>query len=136
MDTETKIHATIGRTAYTTKINIREHHLIGDEPTENGGGDAGPKPSEFILAGLATCTAATLRMYADRKGWPLEHIFIDLSLVIEKIPGGQVTHITRVIRFEGDIDDEQKRRLLEIAEKCPAHRLLTNEVRINTQLAP
>lgn len=134
MGTEIKIQASIGRTAYTTNIHIREHRLIGDEPLESGGSDAGPKPSEFVLAGLATCTAATLRMYADRKGWPVEKIFLDLGLIVEKTSEGQVAHITRSIRFEGNLDNEQKLRLIEIAEKCPVHRLLTNEIQIKTQL--
>ena len=136
MGTAIKVKASIGRTAYATQINIRDHQLTGDELPENGGKDQGPTPHEFVLAGLAACTASTLRMYADRKGWPVESISMDLSLNIEKTADGQVTHITRSIHFEGNVDEEQKKRMIEIAEKCPAHRLLTNKIEINTQLIP
>jgi len=134
MGTETKIQASIGRTAYTTQINIREHQLTGDEPLEKGGKDQGPSAYELVLAGLASCTTATLRMYADKKDWPVEQIFLDLELMIEKTPEGQVTHISRTIRIEGNVDEVQKQRMIEIAEKCPVHRLLMNDVQIKTQL--
>ena len=134
MGTEIKIQASIGRTAYATQINIRGHQLIGDEPIENGGQDQGPKPSELVLAGLATCSASTMRMYADRKGWPVEQIFITLGLIVDKTDTGQTSQITETIRIEGNVNEEQKKRLIEIAGKCPVYRLLTNEIRIQIQL--
>jgi putative redox protein len=134
MSTETKVQASIGRETYKTQINIREHHLIGDEMMDNGGKDLGPTSSELVLAGFATCTASTLRMYADRKGWPVEKIFVELTLVKEKTNEGLSSNIFRAIRIEGNIDDEQKQRMLEIAEKCPVHRMLTNPIRIKTQI--
>ena len=136
METAIKIQASIGRIPYTTSISIRGHHLTGDEPPENGGQDQGPRPYELVLAGLGACTAGTLKMYADRKGWPLEHIFIDLELTIEKTAQTHISHISRSIRFEGDLNEENKLRLIEIAEKCPVHRLLTNEMLIKTSLIP
>jgi putative redox protein len=134
MATETKVQASIWRETYKTQINIREHQLIGDETMENGGKDLGPTPSEFVLAGFATCTASTLRMYADRKGWPVEQIFVELTLIKEKTNEGLVSNISRSIRIEGNIDDEQKQRMIEIAEKCPVHRMLISAIHIKTQI--
>jgi putative redox protein len=130
MGTEIKVQASLGRSNYATQVSIRGHQLTGDEPLDNGGQDQGPKPSEFVLAGLATCTASTLRMYADRKGWPVDRIFIDLGLITEKTAEGQIAHITEQISFEGNIDEDQKKRLIEIAGKCPVYRMLTNEIQI------
>ena len=134
MGTETKVQASIGRETYKTQINVREHRLIADELPDNGGKDLGPTPHEYILAGLASCTASTLRMYTDRKGWPVEKISLELSLVTEKTKEGQVSHISNNIHIEGNIDEEQKQRMIEIAEKCPVHRILTNTILIKTQI--
>ncbi|GGD79741.1 osmotically inducible protein C [Emticicia aquatilis] len=129
----TKVKASIGRDRYQTVIQTDKHELIGDEPIENNGTDLGPDPYEFILAGLATCTAATLRMYADRKGWDLEQLEIELSLQVERVGVSQSTNILRELHFVGNLDDEQKAMLLNIAEKCPVHKLLTNQVIITTK---
>lgn len=129
----TKVKASIGRDRYQTVIQTDKHELIGDEPIENNGTDLGPDPYEFILAGLATCTAATLRMYADRKGWDLEQLKIELSLEVERVGVSQSTNILRELHFIGNLDDGQKAMLLNIAEKCPVHKLLTNQVVITTK---
>jgi putative redox protein len=115
---------------------MRGHVLTGDELVENGGKDQGPTPTELVLSGLATCTAATMKMYADRKEWPLDRINIDIGIRTARHEDGtQTAHIERVIRIEGPLSDQQKDRLLQIAEKCPVHRLLTQEVRIATRQA-
>ncbi|OYU68242.1 MAG: osmotically inducible protein OsmC [Cytophagaceae bacterium BCCC1] len=129
----TKVRAVIGTDRYKTVIQIDNHILIGDEPTESGGTDLGPDPYEFILAGLATCTAATLRMYADRKGWDLEQITVELSLQIDKKGAAQTTNILQELHFIGDLDEIQKAALLNIAEKCPVHKMLTNPIAITTK---
>lgn len=134
MSKPTTLYASIGRDTYKTTLKTDDHQLIGDEPPSSGGSNLGPDPYEFILAGLATCTAATVRMYADRKAWDLEKIDLHLSLQVEKLSGTQITHIQREILFSGNLSEEQIQRLLEIADKCPVHRLLTHEVRIVTQL--
>ncbi len=134
MNERTTLKASIGKTPYTTTLETVNHVLIGDESIEDGGQDAGPSPSEFILAGLATCTAATLRMYADRKGFALEQIHLELEMWTEKTAEGQVTHIERQIRLEGNLSEEEQQRMLVIAGKCPIHRLLTNTVEINSKL--
>lgn len=128
----TKVKASIGRDRYQTVIQTDKHELIGDEPIENNDTDLGSDPYEFILAGLATCTAATLRMYADRKGWDLEQLRIKLSLEVERVSVSQSTNILRELHFTGNLDDGQKAMLLNIAEKCPVHKLLTNQVIITT----
>lgn len=135
MSKPTILHASIGRDTYKTTLQTDDHQLIGDEPPSSGGSNLGPDPYEFILAGLATCTAATVRMYADRKAWDLEKIDLSLSLQVEKLSGTQITHIQREIQFFGNLDAEQTQRLLEIADKCPVHRLLTREVQIVTTVS-
>lgn len=132
MNTKTKILAGIGHEHYVTKLSMRGHLLVADEPVDNGGKDAGPTPSELVLAGLAACTASTLRMYIDRKDWEVERIDLELSIQTEKTETGQISRIDRVINITGNITDEQKARLLEIADKCPVHKLLTNPIEIKT----
>lgn len=132
MSTKTKILAGIGHEHYVTKLSMRGHLLVADEPVDNGGKDAGPTPSELVLAGLAACTASTLRMYIDRKDWEVERIDLELSIQTEKTETGQISRIDRVINITGNITDEQKARLLEIADKCPVHKLLTNPIEIKT----
>lgn len=120
---------------YKTTMTMRGHTLIADEPIELGGQDLGPSPYELLLSGLAACTCATLRMYADRKEWPLEEIKIELQLETEKIENKQTTSIVRRLQFKGALDESQIKRLLDIAGKCPVHNLLTGEVQIDTHLS-
>ena len=137
METATKIQASIGLEPYVTRISTRGHVITGDETHENGGKDLGPTPTELVLSGLAACTASTLKMYADRKEWPVERINVRIGIHTDKHPDGtQTAHMKRVIQFEGLLTDDQKERMLQIAEKCPIHRLLTNEVEIVTSLIP
>jgi putative redox protein len=113
-----------------------------DEPSENGGKDAGPEPHELVLAALGTCAAITVQMYADRKQWPLKRAHVVLSYA--KVPAedrvdsdtkmGMVDGIEMEISFDGDLSEDQQRRLLEIAGKCPIHRLLTSPVPIQTKM--
>lgn len=123
--------ATITRTLYQTISTARTHQVTADEPASVGGGDTGPTPSELVLAGLASCTGATLRMYADRKGWDLEKVDITLEMEVEKTETGQTTYIKRTLVFTGNLSEEEEARLRDIADKCPVHRLLTNEVVIS-----
>jgi putative redox protein len=136
MDTTTKIHASIGLEPYATRVSMRGHVITGDETHEKGGKDMGPTPTELVLSGLAVCTASTLKMYADRKEWPVERINVQISIHTDKHPDGtQTSHIHRVLHFEGQLTEEQQERLMQIAEKCPIHRLLTNQVTIDTKLS-
>lgn len=113
---------------------MRGHTLQGDEPIENGGKDAGPTPTELVLSGLASCTVSTLRMYADKKGWNVDKIEVELRIHTTKTETGQSAEIESVISITGAVSDEQKQRMLEIARKCPVHKLLTNPIVINSML--
>jgi putative redox protein len=122
--------------ASTTEAKLRQtvrigpHVLAADEPAEDGGDDAGPAPHEFLLAGLAACTSMTVRLYAARKAWPLESV--ETSVDGDHVDGAFV--LTRHVTLRGDLTDEQRARLLEIANKCPVHRSLTGPIRIATDL--
>ncbi|MGN6705270.1 MAG: OsmC family protein [Rhodanobacter sp.] len=106
-----------------------------DEPVDEGGANTGPAPHRLLLSALGACTAITLQMYAARKGWPLRHVEVELKFNPEGTPTAG-NDITRVIALQGELDDEQRERLLQIANKCPIHKVLTGEVRIASSLAP
>ncbi|HZX33333.1 MAG TPA: OsmC family protein [Rhodocyclaceae bacterium] len=111
------------------------HRLVADEPVSNGGEDAGPAPFDFLLAGLGACTSMTVRMYAERKEWPLKHVSVQLRFdKVEDDKGHKIDRIERVITLEGDLSPEQRERLLEIANKCPTHKVLQQPLRIDSRL--
>jgi putative redox protein len=111
-------------------VRIGSHVLAADEPVADGGDDAGPAPHEFILAGLGACTSMTMKLYAARKGWPVERIVVTVDG--DHVDGAFV--LTRHIALEGALTEEQRARLLEIANKCPVHRSLSGPIRIATDL--
>jgi len=127
----------------TQRIVAGRHEWRADEPAALGGADAGPTPYDLLLASLGACTSMTLRMYARRKGWPLESIAV--RLLHDRIHAsdcedcetkdGRIDRIEKVLALRGELDDGQVERLLEIADRCPVHRTLTNEKRIVTRLA-
>jgi putative redox protein len=130
-----------GSGTYTQQITAGHHELVSDEPRPIGD-DAGPTPYDLVLAGLGACTSMTVRMYADRKGWPLERVRVTLrhSRIHAKdcadceTRTGFVDQIDRDIELSGGLDDDQRQRLLHIAERCPVHQTLTSEIRIATSL--
>jgi putative redox protein len=125
--------AHIGDQPYTVNLSDgHAHHWLADEPIELGGANQGPTPMGMLLGSLGACTAITLKMYAARKGWPLQDVQVHLSLQAGDAAGGQ--DIQRDITLQGELDDEQRTRLLQIAHACPVHKLLTGEVRIASQL--
>ncbi|MFL5815032.1 MAG: OsmC family protein [Bdellovibrionia bacterium] len=110
------------------ELTIGRHHLIADEPTSMGGDDEGPSPFEYLAAGLASCTAITLRMYAQRKNWPLENV--EVQVTVEH--GTEATTFSRQIELIGQLLPEQRERLIDIAGRCPVHKALTGKIEINT----
>lgn len=131
-----------GERGLTEEAWTRSHHFYSDEPTEDGGDDLGPSPYDLLLAALGSCTAMTLRLYADRKGWPLEAIRVRLSHARIhardckecESEEGQISKIERKISVVGDLSGGQKEHLLEIANRCPVHRTLTHEIHIESSL--
>lgn len=114
-----------GQGRYQQAVTVGQHQLIADEPFSVGGADAGPAPFDLIMAGLGACTSMTLRMYAERKGLALTHVSVALSHEKITLDGVARDRIERTISIEGDLTPEQRQRLLEIANKCPVHRALT-----------
>ncbi len=132
-----------GEGPFAQSIAAGRHMLRADEPQDVGGMDSGPNPYDLLLAGLGACTSMTLRMYADRKGWPLERVTV--SLTHAKIHAkdcadcetrdGRIDRIVRQITVSGRLDADQRAKLLEIADKCPVHRTLTGEISIVTEMS-
>ena len=129
-----------GTGPFSETVRSGAHVLAADEPVAKGGNDTGPDPYAYLLAGLGACTAMTLRMYARQKKWPLEKVRVQLRH--DKIHAadcescetkdGKVDRIQRTIELEGPLDDAQRKRLMEIADRCPVHRTLTSEILIQT----
>jgi putative redox protein len=139
---EGQVIVTGGPRGYAQEIVAGKHVLRADEPAEFGGTDTGPSPYGLLLAALGSCTSMTLRMVADRKQWPLAgvRVALDHSKIHAKdcadceTKEGRIDRIDRRIRLEGDLDEEQRARLLEIADKCPVHRTLEGEIEIRSAL--
>ncbi len=125
-----KAHVASGGPHWATAITTGAHSFMSDEPAALGGADAGPAPYDLLLASLGSCTAITLRMYAARKAWPLDEVTIDLSHHKED----DRSKITRKIWLEGDLDDAQRARLADIAERTPVTLTLKNAADITTEL--
>ncbi|HMR45444.1 MAG TPA: OsmC family protein [Bacteroidia bacterium] len=128
-----KVKSHIGTENYKVTIESQSGNmLIADEPVENGGKNLGFSPFELIAAALSACTAITVRMYADRKEWPLTDVNTDISVSWDGIKNKTV--IQRKISFSGNLSNGQKDRLIQIANVCPVHKVLTNSIEINTSL--
>ena len=119
---------------YTRAIYTEQHQWFADEAKQMGGDDYGPSPYEMLMAALGACTSMTVRMYANRKEWPLDDICVTLSHRRDNRDGQVVDIFERMIQVAGDLTDEQRQRLLDIANKCPVHKTLTGTIDIQTQL--
>lgn len=122
--------ASIASAAYRAEIRNGRHEIIADEPLNLGGGDTGPTPDELLEAALASCTAITLRMYANRKEWPVTGIHVAVYLERKE----DKTIFTRNIQIEGTIAEAQRERLLQIAKACPVSKTLSGAIEISTQI--
>ena len=142
---EAGVTVSIGRDRYRADIQAAGHALVADEPVSSGGGDLGPGPYDLLLAALGSCTAMTLRMYADHKGWDLAGVQVHLQH--ERIHASdsrdcqesqtresRVDVVNREIELAGDLSTEQRERLVEIADRCPVHRTLHGELQVRTRL--
>ncbi|MGB5821915.1 MAG: bifunctional alpha/beta hydrolase/OsmC family protein [Saonia sp.] len=128
--------------AFTTQMKVGNHYITADEPLEFGGNDFGPSPYELVSAGLSACTAMTIQMYSKRKGWTIENVEVHTSY--EKThatdcadcesPNAKIDTFHREIRLTADLDEQQRQRILEIADKCPVHRTLHSKTLIITKL--
>ena len=127
--------ASIGTTNYQTAIVTGHHRLTADEGPALGGKDVGPGPYELLTSALAACTAITLRMYAERKQWPVTAVHADVHFVPQSDKGGDKQHIDRVLTIEGGVDAEQKKRMADIAERTPVTLTLKGGLEIRTKLA-
>jgi putative redox protein len=128
-------------TGFAQAVEIGPHRLAGDEPVAFGGTNTGPSPYDLLLASLGTCTSMTISLYARRRGWPLENVTV--SLYHSKIHAidcaecetkeGKIDRIEREIHLTGPLTEEQRSKLMEIADRCPVHQTLTSEINIRTR---
>jgi putative redox protein len=128
------VRASIGAIPYAVALaNDAGHTWLADEPLDAGGADSGPTPEQLLLSALGACTSVTLKMYAARKQWPLEGVQVELQFNPDGKPDAG-TDIARAITLRGPLSGEQRERLLQIANACPIHKVLTGEVRIASRL--
>lgn len=124
------VTATIGKDPYRTELKTSDHTIWSDEPTDAGGKNQGPTPGDLMRMSLASCTAITLRMYADRKKWDVDRISV--TVTSEKMK--YKTIFTCAIEVSGDLNEEQRKRFDEIAHSCPVHKLLSSPIEIATTM--
>jgi putative redox protein len=118
--------------AVLNDIDIRGHHLVADEPTEEGGEDEGPSPLELLAGSLASCTAITMQLYAERKGWDIGEVTVGVDY--QPAQRGAPTRFELIVELPKELPEEQRTRLMQIAAKCPVHRTLEGEVMFEERL--
>jgi putative redox protein len=127
------VTATIKQELYRIEIESPSGNVVvSDEPLEMGGKDLGFSPTELLASSLAACTSATLRMYADQKGWDLKEVKLEIDLDWDD--KANKTVINRKIQLLGNLDEKQRERLFKVANACPVHKMLTNPIEINTEV--
>ena len=112
--------------SFRHSVEVRRHNLHVDEPEDHGGDDSAPSPQELLAASLASCTAITMEMYAQRKGWEVPDMAVEVDY--EPAQRGSPTRFSMVVRLPKELPEEQRERLMQIAAKCPVHRTLEGEV--------
>lgn len=140
LQTRQQVVAQIGQDGFTTEIKAGKHHLRADEPISVGGNDYGPNPYEFLLTALGTCTVMTLRMYINRKKWNIPEITVHLThskayakdFDDTENSKAKIDLIERNLEIKGNIDEAQRKRLLQIADKCPVHKTLEGDIKVQT----
>ncbi|WP_029033857.1 bifunctional alpha/beta hydrolase/OsmC family protein [Salinimicrobium terrae] len=140
--TEHQVVANLGKNGFTTHMRAGRHYFTADEPKSFGGDDFGPSPYELLSAGLAACTSMTIQMYSRRKKWPLQNVETHVDHKKSHAEDcencerntAKIDIFEREIVLEGNLDEQQQQKLLEIADKCPVHRTLSNKVKITTHL--
>lgn len=125
--------AEIGR-GFMARCHVDGTEIIADEPVSAGGTDEGPTPIQMLLASLASCMLITVRMYADRKGWPLEGAGLELRPEFERPTPSRLVRVQATLTLRGELTEEQRTRVLEISHACPVHRTLSAGVEIETDL--
>jgi putative redox protein len=114
------------------EIEVREHEMLADEPKDHGGEDVAPNPQELLAASLASCTAITMEMYAERKGWDIGEVVVDVDY--EPAQRGSPTKFEMVVKLPKELPEDQREKLMQIAAKCPVHRTLEGEVMFDERL--
>lgn len=140
--TNKQVVVRVGSEDYTSDIIANGHRLTADEPTEMGGNNFGPSPYDYLLSALGACTAITLRMYANRKKWDLQEALVHLSHKKDyasdcedcETDKSKIDVMERSIKLKGNLDEDQKKRLIEIADKCPVHKTLHGDIEVRTTL--
>ncbi len=137
MSTTPAVTAVNGAAPYVVDLGDPQgHHWLADEPLLSGGGNQGPSPTQLLLSSLGACTAMTVRIYAARKGWQLTGVEVQLEFNPEGSAAGDANDIRRTITLRGNLSPEQRERLLDVANKCPIHKVLTGKLRIRSSLTP
>ena len=122
------VNGTLGADNYLMKLKTTNHTVLVDEPESVGGGDHHPNPPQYLLSVLASCTAITIKMYANNKGWDVGNIDVDVKLKFVQSEGKSIKKITKAVKFENSLDESQVQRLLQIGSKCPISKLLEEPV--------
>lgn len=137
------VHVHLGEQKYKTVLTAGQHEIIADEPRDAGGRDLGPDPYDHLLMALGSCTAITLRMYAERKQWPVEDIYVELRYFKDHAEdcidcdeeSAKIDMIEKELIVRGDLDKKQLDKMLEIAEKCPVNRTLKSSIEMKTTIS-
>ena len=143
LQTEFEVVANLGEEGFTTQLRAGKHYFLADEPEKAGGNGFGPTPYDYISAALAACTSMTIQMYARRKKWPLKNVETHVNHQKSHARdcencernSAKIDLFERRIEIEGNLDDDQRTKILEIADKCPVHRTLHNKITTKTALA-